>query len=208
MLFVEAVALVAFSLVAVFATWAVLLVAWFVMAALMQRVKPRIPPRMAMWHIAAVVGFPLVATGWKWAQQRFDITDGGAPNRVQHFVWAACVVGMLLPVLTRWWRGRRLWEQVLMAVGTVSVFGNFAEVMEYVNVRDEVKASHRAARYTLGDTMVDLCVNAAGAMVAALLLIRIDRGVQRRRQSEPPHLESHPNGSSLDPTGSHEPTRQ
>jgi hypothetical protein len=91
-----------------------------------------------------------------------------------------------------------------MAVGSVSVFGNFAEVMEYINVRDQVKVSHRAARYTLGDTMVDLCVNAVGAAVAALWLIRVVHVDQHRRQNEQPPHESLPSGSSPDQAPSHE----
>jgi hypothetical protein len=170
-LIAEALVLIGFSVVALFPMWVAMMVLWFSLVAVLRWAQglgiiDALRGSDQRAHLIAAAGFPVLATAWKFGQQELGLDDGGTANRAQHFLWAAAMVGVMLPILRRWWSGRAGWEQVVMAVGLVAFIGNGVEVVEFM-----AKMS-RIGQEVMRDTVADLCVNVAGAATAAALFCR------------------------------------
>jgi hypothetical protein len=180
----EAFVLIIFSAVAVFNVWVVMMVCWFALYVAIRFAVRRgwmanLTGPALRAHIICVVMFPLVATVWKYSQIRYQLGDGGFPNRVEHFTWAAAMVGYLLPLLARWWAPRRRWEQVMISVALVSMIGNGVELMEYLAKIPKLRLHPLWADGVLRDTMADITTNVFGATAAALLFAAILARVAR-----------------------------
>ncbi len=154
---------------------AAFLVGWAGLAgvlAIADRLKlfPPLTSKQRIVHRLGVIGFPLIISGWFGAQHHDLIGHQGLPNRMQHLMWAAGMVALLLPVLARWWNGVSRIERIVMAVGLVVLIGNGVEVVEY-----KVFASGWANTPWQGmrawrDTMLDLMMNIIGASAVAWLV--------------------------------------
>lgn len=169
----------AFAQAAVFPTWSVFLLAfWFALVGIQYALGwyARLGSGHRRMHSACAVLFPLFATTWKFVQQRYDLEQGGLPNRIQHLAWSAAMVGVLLPLLGRWWAGRSWWEPVLAAVAIVALLGNVTEVGEFLAKDRAQRTTYAYAYYR--DTMIDSVMNMIGAAsgaAGALVLWRRQR---------------------------------
>jgi hypothetical protein len=173
-LVVEALILMVFGAAKVFPGWAFILANWFVFAIAIEFATkrgrfPRLQGLVAALHYLSMIGFPIVATAWKYLQETRNIDDGGIPNRLQHFGWAVCTVGVLMPLLTVWWQRRRLWERVVMTTGIIALLGNVTELFEFANKYDRIQNDYFHGQVMLKDTMADLVMNVVGAVVATVV---------------------------------------
>jgi hypothetical protein len=158
--------LIAFSAVELYVVWVAVLLFWFgCLAAQYRHGVPAMPRGVRAWHRACVIGFPIVTTVVKWHLFVNDIgADVGFGNRVQHFAWALCTVGLFVPMLRRWMDQREVMQKVLMAAGFVSLLGNLNEIAEW---------RHGGMQY--GDTMKDLTMNIFGSIVGGLIIVVLER---------------------------------
>jgi hypothetical protein len=180
----EALVLIAFSAIAVFNVWVVMMVLWFALHVAVRYAVKRgwmatLSGSALRVHIICVVTFPIIATTWKYSQLRYHLDDGGLPNRVEHFTWAVAMVGQLLPLLAHWWTHRRRWEQVMISVALVSTIGNGVELMEYLAKVPKLQTHPLWANDVYRDTMADITTNVFGAMTAALIFAAIVSKVAR-----------------------------
>jgi hypothetical protein len=186
LLVLEALVLMIFGALQVFPGWAFILANWFVLALAIHHGTnrgrlPRLPRTAEMLHYLSMIGFPIVATLWKYIQHVRDLDDGGIPNRLQHFGWAACTVGVLMPLLARWWEHRRLWERVAIATGVIALIGNVTELFEFLNKYDRIEADYYHAEVMFKDTIADLIMNVFGAVAAAVVfhwLLKLKRSAR------------------------------
>ena len=154
--------------------WVAVLLFWFgSVAVLYRRGTPLMSAGVRRWHQACVLLFPIGATLAKYHLYANDVgSDVGFGNRIQHFSWALCTVGLFAPMLLRWMSQRDLVQKLMMAVGFVSMLGNLNEIAEW-----------RRGGMLYGDTMKDLVMNIAGAFLGALIILTLD-GI--RTPSVPP----------------------
>jgi hypothetical protein len=175
LLMLEAVGLAAYTQAFVFRSWLVMLFLWFG-AVTLQHVSGwdrRLKGAQRMKWFACSSFFPLAITLWK----RYQITHlateyGGIPNRLQHLAWSFCLVGMLLPLLVRWWVAQPRWSAWLMGVCVVALFGNVAELVEWLSDRAVFAADTSLALAKLTDTMLDITMNMIGALFGVILCFR------------------------------------
>jgi hypothetical protein len=170
--------LTAFSVFALYTVWVAVLFFWFGCVAIQYRKGvPSLPIGLQIWHRACVLGFPVATTYLKWHLFVNDLgSDVGFGNRVQHFGWALCTVGLFVPMLRRWMNDREAVQKVLMVVGFVSMLGNFNEIAEW-----------RRGGMQYGDTMKDLTMNILGSIVGGLIVVALDR-LEKSEQHVPRHL--------------------
>jgi hypothetical protein len=92
-------------------------------------------------------------------------------NSGEHFLAAAVLPILLLPLVNRYWSGSR-GQFVLMVVGGVCLVGNLNELLEFAT-RLQIGVLAKGARWAQGplyqDTMNDLLMNLLGGMVGASL---------------------------------------
>jgi hypothetical protein len=174
LLVLEALVLMVFGAWQVFPAWAFILINWFVLALLIERGTklgrlPTLPRPAKALHYLSMFAFPAIATLWKYIQRVRELDDGGIPNRLQHFGWALCTVGVLMPLFARWWEHRRLWERIAITTGVVALIGNVTELFEFINKFDRIEADYYHAEIMFKDTVADLIMNVLGAVVAAVI---------------------------------------
>ena len=145
--------------------WVGVLAFWFASVALLyRRGAPEMPVALRRWHQACILLFPIGATLTKYRLYANDIgSDIGFGNRIQHFSWALCTVGLFAPMLLRWMSQRDVLQKLMIAIGFVSMLGNFNEIAEW-----------RRGGMLYGDTMKDLVMNTAGAFLGALIIMSLD----------------------------------
>ncbi len=164
----EAVLLLGIAGLLVSTVWAAVVMFWFGCLGLVSiRCRGDEPSRaLTTFHRTCALAFPIGATWIKWHETAIGSTEStGLSNRLQHFMWAFCSVGLFAPVLARWVMKRTLLECALIVVGFVAALGNLNEVGEW-------------SRHTLAigraydDTIKDLIMNAAGSLTGAVVLAR------------------------------------
>jgi hypothetical protein len=158
--------LIAFSAVKLYVVWVAVLLFWFGGVAFQYRKGvPELPTGLRVWHRACVLGFPIATTFVKWHLFVNDLgSDVGIGNRVQHFSWALCTVGLFAPMLRRWMTDREVLQKILIAVGFVSMLGNLNEIAEW-----------RRGGMQYGDTIKDLTMNILGSVLGGLIIVALDR---------------------------------
>lgn len=173
-----AVSLMACSAWKLYPIWVAVLGFWFGSVALLyRRGTPEMSAPVRLWHQACVLLFPIGATLTKYRLYANDIgSDVGFGNRIQHFSWALCTVGLFAPMLLRWMSHRDVVQKLMIAVGFVSMLGNFNEIAEW-----------RRGGMLYGDTMKDLVMNFGGALLGALIITVLD-GASRAQLPAPRHM--------------------
>jgi hypothetical protein len=150
------------------------LAGWSVMCGLLavatwRGIFPPMNRRQLIGHRIGILLWPLVITVWFSVQGRQIVERHGWPNRVQHFMFAASVVTLLLPALVRWWNGLHRLEKMLLAIAVTVLIGNGVELMEYgMRTAGEGRAVDNA--WAWRDTMIDTVMNVLGALVASWYL--------------------------------------
>jgi hypothetical protein len=158
--------LIGFSALRLYPIWVAILLFWFgCLAAQYRHGEPSMPRSLTLWHQACVLLFPIGSTILKWYLFANDIgSDVDFGNRIQHFSWAFCTVGLFLPTLYRWVRLSGPIQMVAVTIGFVSILGNLNEIAEW---------RHGGMQY--GDTMKDLVMNIAGSLAGALVIVALNR---------------------------------
>ena len=170
---VSGVALSLFGAIAVYPTWFLVMVFWFGCLALQYwRGEPGMARGLTIFHRVCVLGFPAYATFMKWRNAQHGVfEDISIGNRIQHFSWALCTVGLFVPMLRRWIVGRSPYQQVMMIVGFVAMLGNLNEIGEWSRSLMAIDVAYR-------DTMLDLTMNLLGSTLGALIVLRLCRSAE------------------------------
>jgi hypothetical protein len=164
----EAVILLLLAVPLVSTVWAGVVAFWFGCLGVvsLRRRADELPRALTIFHRMCALAFPIGATWIKWHEASIGSTEStGLSNRLQHFTWAFCTVGLFAPVLVRWVMKRTLLECALIVVGFVAALGNLNEVGEWSR---HTMAIGRA----YDDTIKDLMMNAAGSLTGAIVLAR------------------------------------
>jgi hypothetical protein len=172
-----AASLIGFSALFLYPVWVGVLVFWFGCLAVQYRNgEPAMTRPLTLWHRACVLLFPIGATILKWHLFSNDLgSDVGFGNRVQHFSWALCTVGLFTPTLYRWVQGSGIVQRVAVTIGLVSMLGNLNEIAEW-----------RRGGMQHGDTMKDLVMNIAGSFMGALVILVLSRVETARSEAYAP----------------------
>jgi hypothetical protein len=150
------------------------LAGWCVMCCLLAAasragVFPAMNLRQMVGHRVGILLWPLIITVWFSMQGRNIVERHGWPNRVQHLMFAASVVTLLLPALVRWWGGLHRLERVLLAVAVTVLIGSGVELLEY-GMRSAGEGDPVDNVWAWRDTMIDTVMNVVGACVASWFL--------------------------------------
>jgi hypothetical protein len=176
--FVVGSALIGFSAINLYPVWVGVMVFWFGCLAAQYRLRtPDMSRALTIWHQSCVLVFPVASTILKWHLFANNIgADVGFGNRVQHFSWAFCTVGLFAPTLVRWIEGNGLVQKIVVTIGFVGLLGNLNEIAEW-----------RKGGMQYGDTMKDLVMNVAGSFAGALVIAALGRLEQRPETHLPRH---------------------
>jgi hypothetical protein len=169
---VTSLVLIGFSAVALYPVWVGVLLFWFGSLFVQYRNgTPELPAKLRVFHQVSALAFPIAATALKWYLFARELgSDVGFGNRIQHFSWALCTVGLFAPMLRHLMVQRDLLQRMMIIVGFVSMLGNFNEIAEW-----------RRGSMQYSDTMKDLTMNIAGAVLGGLIVVALER----RRHPEP-----------------------
>ncbi len=141
---------------------------WCSLAAVLGLARHTLNVNQMRLHVLSMLGFPILGTAWKAYQQATDFPHQGIPNRLQHLIWAATMVGLLLPVLAVVWRKFSTPTVLLQTLVCISAIGLIGEIGEFLLQMSLTRAS--VAYYFLAqDTLLDVAMNAIGGSVAAAL---------------------------------------
>lgn len=139
---------------------------WCVAAAAIGLVRETLNPAQMKLQVVSMLSFPIVGTAWKAYQQAVNYPHSGIPNRLQHLIWAATMVGLLLPVLVLAWRKlstRTVLLQTLVCISAIGFAGEIGEFLIHTN-----HSYQAATQYFLSDdTLVDILMNAIGGSITA-----------------------------------------
>jgi hypothetical protein len=159
---------IAVSHAIVYPLWTLLLVAWTAMAAVVGRVRYTLNTNQMRVHVVSMLAFPIAGTAWKAYQQATNYSHVGIPNRLQHLIWAAMMVGLILPVLVCGWRKFSTLKVILQTLVCISAIGLLGEIGEFV-VHENYTIAAFGEYFGRHDTMLDIVMNAIGGAMAAAL---------------------------------------
>jgi hypothetical protein len=154
---------------------AVFMAGWFVLSLAMGvadrwDVFPTLSTVQSRVNTFGMVVFPVVITAWMAAEREGWIHHAGTPNRIQHLMWSASMVSLLLPVFARWWGSVHRLERIVMTVGVVMLLGTFIEVFEYRAFSPQWADQPWKGLWAWRDRTLDMTMNMIGSFVVALLV--------------------------------------
>ncbi len=146
------------------------------------------------FHMLSALAFPPFIAAWFWARAQGEIEHHGAPNRIQHFVWAAAMTALFIPLLARWWGYVSRPERIVLSVALVVLCGVVVEIAEYRMFARGYVEDPWQGLWAWRDTNIDGVMNVFGATVVAVLATGQARavnlplqvvGLRRRKGSSP-----------------------
>ncbi len=126
-------------------------------------------------HTISALAFPPFIAAWFWAREHGVIEHHGAPNRIQHFVWAAAMTALFVPALARGWGQVSRFERIVMSVALVVLCGVVVEMVEFRLFSRQYSSNPAQGLWAWRDTNIDGMMNVLGATVVALLVSRQGR---------------------------------
>jgi hypothetical protein len=97
------------------------------------------------------------------------IQHHGAPNRIQHMIWAAAMTALFIPPLARWWGHVSRVERIVMSVALVVLCGVMVEIVEFRQFANQYTNDPSQGLWAWRDTNIDGMMNLLGATVVAVL---------------------------------------
>jgi hypothetical protein len=154
---------------------AVFMAAWCALAFVMwiasrRGVFPHLTTIQRRVNSIGVMAFPAIICGWMVADMKGLFPHTGLPNRIQHLLWSASMVSLLVPLFARWWGSVARAERVLMAIGVVMLLGSFIEVFEYNHFSQAWSDQPWKGMWAWRDTTFDVSMNMIGSFCTALVV--------------------------------------
>ncbi len=154
---------------------AVFMAAWCVFALLLGfadrlHAFPPLSPIQSRVNKVGMLVFPALISAWIVAEAKGLINHVGTPNRIQHLLWSASMVSLLLPMFARWWANTHRIERVLMIVGVVMFLGTLIEMVEFHQFASQWADQPWKGMWAWRDTTLDTLMNLIGSFVVGVLV--------------------------------------